>query len=189
VSRSAENPSAAICGFPGGILAEGAGALPRSCASPRRGVRRPREESSAVARARAAGPPAVSKPKAYPSQPLNPTEAALAQLASEGATPDDLDPKACAVLHQRRRNRAMNRAERRRLGAMGKRVHHEPDADRDFFRRFLNRRYRSRRIYEGERAPRMRKPQQASLLCRAARARSTPDATTLATVGTLKLEQ
>ena len=54
----------------------------------------------------------------------------------------------------------MNKAERRRLGAMGKRVHHEPDADRDFFRRFLNRRYRSRRIYEGERAPRMRKPQQ-----------------------------
>jgi hypothetical protein len=46
----------------------------------------------------------------------------------------------------------MNGAERRRLRAMGERVDHKPDADRDFFRRFPHIRYRVRRICEGERA-------------------------------------
>jgi hypothetical protein len=48
--------------------------------------------------------------------------------------------------------RAVNRAERRRLRAMGERVDHKPDADCDFVRRFPHSRYCNRRIYEGERA-------------------------------------
>jgi hypothetical protein len=45
----------------------------------------------------------------------------------------------------------VNRAERRRLRAMGERVDHKPDADCDFVRRFPHSRYCNRRIYEGER--------------------------------------